>query len=120
MFIAMVIFAPAGLAGLIKAHGPIRQAGRLGRLTIPYLRLVIPSLGVVLGFVGLVELMSFLTIGAAQGKKLVLFAHPIDVHATMPWAISVGALWSSASPGCAGSPRGFHRVWESLSAEVRR
>jgi branched-chain amino acid transport system permease protein len=119
MFIAMVIFAPAGLAGLIKAHSPIKQSGRLGRLTIPYLRLVIPSLGVLLGFVGLVELMSFLTIGAAQGKKLVLFAHPIDVHATMPWAISAGALilgiawlrWES---------RGFHRVWENLSAEVRR
>ena len=44
----------------------------------------------VLGFVGLVELMSFLTIGAAQGKKLVLFGSPIDVHATLPWAISVG------------------------------
>jgi branched-chain amino acid transport system permease protein len=119
MFIAMVIFAPAGLAGLIKAHGPIKQSGRLGSLTIPYLRLVIPSLGVVFGFVGLVELMSFLTIGAAQGKKLVLFAHPIDVHATMPWAISAGALiigiawlrWEST---------GFHRVWENLSAEVRR
>jgi branched-chain amino acid transport system permease protein len=119
MFIAMVIFAPAGLAGLIKAHGPIKQAGRLRRLTIPYLRLVIPSLGVVFGFVGLVELMSFLTIGAAQGKKLVLFANPIDVHATMPWAISAGALiigiaWLRWESGV------FHRVWESLSAEVRR
>src|ERR1700710_3319743 len=58
MFIAMVIFAPAGLAGLIKAHGPIKQSGRLTRLTIPYLRLIIPALGVLLGFVGLVELMS--------------------------------------------------------------
>jgi branched-chain amino acid transport system permease protein len=119
MFIAMVIFAPTGLAGLIKAHAPIRQAGRLGSLTVPYLRLVIPSLGVLLGFVGVVELMSFLTIGAAQGKKLILFAHPIDVHATSPWAISAAALvlgivwlrWEAA---------GFHRVWESLRAEVRR
>jgi branched-chain amino acid transport system permease protein len=119
MFIAMVIFAPAGLAGLIKAHGPIKQSGRLGSLTIPYLRLVIPSLGVVFGFVGLVELMSFLTIGAAQGKKLVLFAHPIDVHDTMPWAISAGALiigiaWLRWESGA------FHRVWENLSAEARR
>jgi len=119
MFIAMVIFAPAGLAGLIKAHGPIKQAGRLGSLTVPYLRMVIPFLGVVLGFVGLVELMSFLTIGAAQGKKLVLFAHPIDVNAVLPWAVSAASLilgavwlrWESA---------GFHRVWENLSADVRR
>jgi branched-chain amino acid transport system permease protein len=119
MFIAMVIFAPAGLAGIIKAHTPIKQAGRLQSLVIPYLRLIVPSLAVVLGFVGVVELMSFLTIGAAQGKKLVLFAHPIDVHATLPWAISAASLilgtlwlrWEAAA---------FHRVWETVSAEIRR
>ena len=119
MFIAMVIFAPTGLAGIIKAHGPIQQAGRMRGLLVPYLRLVIPALGLLLGFVGLVELMSFLTIGAAQGKKLVLFGSAIDVHAMLPWAISIGSLvvgglwlrWEAS---------GFHRVWEDLAAEVRR
>jgi branched-chain amino acid transport system permease protein len=119
MFIAMVIFAPSGLAGLIKAHEPIRRAGRLGALTVPYLRLVIPSLGVLLGFVGLVELMSFLTIGAAQGKKLVLFGGPIDVHAVVPWAVSVaslllGGVWLRFEAA------GFHLVWERLMAGARR
>jgi branched-chain amino acid transport system permease protein len=119
MFIAMVIFAPTGLAGIIKAHDPIRRAGRLRQLVPPYLRMAIPSLGVLLGFVGLVELMSFLTIGAAQGKKLVLFGGPVDVHATLPWAISaacllLGGIWLRFEAA------GFHRVWESLSAEVRR
>ncbi len=119
MFIAMVIFAPTGLAGIVKAHGPIRHSGRLGGLVVPYLRLVIPSLGLLLGFVGLVELMSFLTIGAAQGKKLVLFGGPIDVHATLPWAISAGSLllgilWLRVEASS------FHRVWERLTAEVRR
>jgi branched-chain amino acid transport system permease protein len=118
MFIAMVIFAPTGLAGIIKAHGPIRQAGGLGRLAVPYLRLAIPGLGVLLGFVGLVELMSFLTIGAAQGKKLVLFGSLIDVHATLPWAISVGCLLLGGA-WLRSEAAGFHRVWKSLSAEVR-
>jgi branched-chain amino acid transport system permease protein len=119
MFIAMVIFAPAGLAGLIQMHGPIQRAGRLHRLTVPYLRLVIPSLALLLGFVGLVELLSFLTIGEAQGKKLVLFGNPVNILATAPWAISVGALvigilwlrWEA---------RGFGRIWQDLVAEVRR
>lgn len=119
MFIAMVIFAPTGLAGIIKAHGPVRQTGQLGALIVPYMRLVIPSLALLLGFVGLVELMSFLTIGAAQGKKLVLFGSAIDVHATLPWAISIGSLllgglWLRFEAS------GFHRVWENVTAEVRR
>jgi branched-chain amino acid transport system permease protein len=119
MFIAMVIFAPTGLTGIINAHRPIKRAERLGYLVLPYLRLVIPSLAVLLGFVGLVELMSFLTIGAAQGKRLVLFGSPVDVHATLPWVISVGSLllgglWLRLEAA------GFHRVWESLTAEARR
>ena len=119
MFIAMVIFAPTGLAGIIQAHGPIKKAGRMGSLVVPYLRLVIPSLALLLGFLGLVELMSFLTIGAAQGKKLVLLGNPVDVHATLPWAVSavsllLGGLWLRFEAA------GFHRIWENLSAEVRR
>ena len=119
LFITMVIFAPTGLAGLIKAHGPIRQSGRLNRLVVPYLRLVIPFLGLLLGFIGLVELLSFLTIGAAQGKKLVLFGDPIDVHATLPWVISIGSLLLGAV-WLRFEAAGFHRVWESLTAESRR
>ena len=119
MFIAMVIFAPTGLSGIIKAHGPIWRTGRLGALTMPYLRLTVPSLALLLGFIGLVELMSFLTIGAAQGKRLVLFGSPIDVHATLPWAISIGAfvlgaLWLRFEAA------GFHRVWDNLTSQARR
>jgi branched-chain amino acid transport system permease protein len=119
LFISMVIFAPSGLAGMIRAHEPIQRAGKLGRLVVPYLRLVIPGLALVLGFVGLVELLSFLTIGAAQGKSLVLFGHPIDVHANLPWLVSVGALliggvWLRFEAA------GFHRVWESLTGEAAR
>ena len=113
MFIAMVIFAPEGLAGLIMAHGPLQRTGRLGKLTVPYLRLVPCALAVLLGCVGLVELLSFLTIGAAQGKKLVLFGGPIDIHGVTPWAFSIaclvlGGLWLKME-----SAR-FRRVWDSL------
>jgi branched-chain amino acid transport system permease protein len=114
LFIAMVIFAPTGLAGIIQAHAPIQRSGRMGRLVVPYLRLLVPGLAVMLGFVGLVELLSFLTIGAAQGKKLVLFGSNIDVSAASPWAVSMAALvlggawlWWEAN--------GFRRVWSSIN-----
>src|ERR1019366_742420 len=118
MFIAMVIFAPEGLSGMILAHGPLARGGRLGRLTIPYLRLVPSGIAVLLGFVGLVELMSFLTIGAAQGKKLVLFGGAIDVHSSVPWAISIGCLvfggvWLRFEAAS------FHKIWEALTADLK-
>ncbi len=118
LFIAMVMFAPTGLAGLIQAHEPIRRSGRLGSLTAPYLRLVIPSLALVVGFVGLVELLSFLTIGEAQGKKLVLFGTAVDANAAMPWLISAGCL-IAGTIWLRFEAAGFHRVWDGVTADLK-
>src|ERR1700749_3193204 len=111
LFISMVIFAPSGIMGLVRAHGPIAPAGQLGRLAVPYIRVLVPGLLMVLGFVGLVELTSFLTIGAAQGKSLVLFGNKIDIHATLPWLFATvfllgGGVWLRLEA------QSFRRVWE--------
>ncbi|HJZ21221.1 MAG TPA: branched-chain amino acid ABC transporter permease [Bradyrhizobium sp.] len=117
LFIIMVIFAPSGIMGLVMAHRPIVRAGRLFQLALPYLRVAAPGLLTVLGFVGLVELTSFLTIGAAQGKTLVLFGNKIDVHAALPWLAATlllcgGGIWLYVEA------RAFRRVWEGLMLEV--
>ena len=118
LFIAMVTFAPTGLAGLIGAHGPLWRAGRLSRLVVPYLRLLPAGIAAVAGFVGLVELLSFLTIGAEQGKHLVLFGSPIDVRSVVPWGIAavllvVGGVWVRKEA------RAFARVWESATDDLK-
>jgi len=119
LFIAMVTFVPEGIAGIIKAHGPLRREERLGALMVPYLRLVIPGAAVLFGFVALVELLSFLTIGAAQGKKLVLFGSQINVASAVPWIVSVGCLlvggwWLRFEAA------GFRRVWDDITADLKR
>jgi branched-chain amino acid transport system permease protein len=118
LFITMVIFAPAGIVGLLAAHGPIMRAGQLGRLTVPYIRVLVPGILMVTGFVGLVELTSFLTIGAAQGKSLVLFGSRIDIHAVLPWLVAtlsllVGIVWLRREA------RSFRRVWDGLMVELK-
>ena len=118
LFISMVIFAPSGIMGLVMAHGPIVRAGQLGRLAVPYLRVLVPGILMVLGFVGLVELTSFLTIGAAQGKSLVLFGNKIDIHATLPWLFATvfllgGGFWLRLEA------QSFRRVWEGLMVDLK-
>src|SRR6201995_1292613 len=118
LFVTMVIFAPQGIMGLIEAHGPILSAGRFSRLLVPYLRVILPGLLMVLGFVGIVELASFLTIGAAQGKVLVLFGNKIDEHAVLPWLVAfacliAGTFWFSVEA------RAFRRVWDGLMLELK-
>jgi branched-chain amino acid transport system permease protein len=118
LFITMVMFAPQGIMGLIAAHGPIVRGGRFGKLLLPYVRVIVPCLVMVLGFVGVVELASFLTIGAAQGKVLVLFGHKIDEHDVLPWlaaliCLAVGTSWFALEA------RSFRRVWDSLMSELK-
>jgi branched-chain amino acid transport system permease protein len=118
LFITMVIFAPQGIMGLILAHGPIVREGRFGKLLVPYIRVIVPCLIMVLGLVGIVELASFLTIGAAQGKVLVLFGHKIDEHDVLPWLIAlvllvVGTFWFRVEA------RAFRSVWDGLMSELK-
>lgn len=119
LFIGMVTFAPTGLAGMIDSHGPLVRAGRLRRLTVPYLRLSVPAIGFVLGFVGLVEVLSFLTIGEAQGKQLILFGSKIDPRATGTWGVVVvlligGGFWLRHEV------RYLARIWEDLTADIKQ
>ena len=119
MFITIVAFAPQGLAGIIESHGPIARAGRLSRLVVPYVRMAIPALAVLVGFIGLVELTNFITIGAAQGKKLVLFGSEVPAHTFMPWAFAaaclvVGGLWLKFEGA------NYLRVWDEITEDIKK
>jgi branched-chain amino acid transport system permease protein len=118
LFIGMVTFAPTGLAGMIGAHRPIARAGRLGLLLKPYLRLAIPAIATLIGFSGVVELTSFLTIGEAQGKHLVLFGETIHTRTFEPWLVTAvlligGGFWLRLEV------RAFARVWDHLIADLK-
>ena len=113
LFIAMVTFAPAGLTGIVLEHAPIARSGLLHRLALPYLRILVPGLVVLFGFVGMVELLSFLTIGMAEGKHLALFGAKIDSDSAVPWLVSLlcllaGGLWLTMES------RHFRSVWSGL------
>jgi len=119
MFITIVAFAPQGLAGIIESHGPIAKAGRLNRLFVPYARMAIPAITALIGFVGLVELTNFITIGAAQGKKLVFFGGEVPAFTFTPWAISVaclvlGGLWLKFEG------TNYLRVWDQVTEDIKK
>jgi len=118
LFILMVTFAPGGIGGLVMMHQPIWRARRLGRLAGPYLWLLVPALLVVVGFVLVVELCSFLTIGAAQGKSFTLSRVTIEPHTPLPWAVAAvllvgGGLWLRHAAGR------FALAWHAVVDEIK-
>jgi branched-chain amino acid transport system permease protein len=118
LFIVMVMYAPGGLIGLIFMHMPIWRAGRMRELLIPYAKAFPPALLVLLGFVFLVELASFTTIGAAQGKTFKIGGHLIDTTAPMPWVIALGALILGAL-WLRHEARGFSERWDKVMESIK-
>ncbi len=118
LFIIMVIYAPGGIAGLIMAHRPFWEAGRMSSLVLPYLRIVPTAFVSVLGFVALVELCTFATIGASQGKALQLFHHEIDTASPHAWVVAVALLLGGLMLTRSQS-RGFATAWSALAAEAK-
>ena len=115
LFIAMVTFAPAGLTGIILAHAPIcaRRAAAPLAAALSAPSAARPAI-VLLGFVGLVELLSFLTIGAAQGKHLVLFGHRSTSHSATPWVVVVWSAGGRRLLAARGGAGRFARVWDGV------
>jgi branched-chain amino acid transport system permease protein len=118
LFIVMVMYAPGGIVGILGEHAPIARIGRLRELILPYVRILVPALITVFGFVLLVELTSFVTIGSSQGKQFKVGSLMIDAAAAQPWMLAVASLvlgglwlwWAS---------RGFMRVWDGLIADAK-
>src|SRR5207244_6189771 len=92
LVIVMGMYAPGGLIGLLYLHVPIWRIGRLRELALLYAKAFPPALLLVLGFVLLVDLASFTTIGAAQGKTFSIAGRIIDTTAPMPWVVAIAAL----------------------------
>jgi branched-chain amino acid transport system permease protein len=118
LFIVMVMYAPGGLMGIVAEHAPIARIGRLGDLVVPYIRILVPGLASVLGFVLLVELASFTTIGAAQGKAFKIGPHVIDTHSPLAWVLGAvallgGGLWLRLES------RAFRARWDVLIADAK-
>lgn len=119
LFIVMVMYAPVGLSGLIAMHAPLWRAGRLRELVLPYLRALPPALLLLLGFVLLVELTSFTTIGAAQGKRFAIAGRAIDTTSPLPWgialvALGLGALWLRREAHV------FRLRWDAVIEDAKR
>jgi branched-chain amino acid transport system permease protein len=118
LFIIMVMYAPGGLMGIVAQHAPIARTGRLSELVVPYVRILVPGVLCILSFVLLVELASFITIGAAQGKAFKIGPQTVDPHTAFPWALAAisllgGGLWLRLEA------RKFRVRWDALIADAK-
>jgi len=99
VFVGTVMYAPAGLTGLIMMHIPVYQAGRLGTLTVPYSRIAVPALATAIGAIGFLELWHHIS-SAGTGEEIAhIFWMSVNFTSPLPWIVFVGlfvvGLWDA-------------------------
>jgi branched-chain amino acid transport system permease protein len=92
MFIATVMYAPGGLAGLFMMHGPIWRAGASVGVLAAYALMLVPIALVAVGAVLLIEMTTHLGVKAAEGAIMKIGGVTFDTKSWLSWGFAVALL----------------------------
>lgn len=117
IFLAVVTFAPAGLAGIVSLHAAPMRAGLPHRLALPYFRTLPPALLLLAGFVLLVEMAYALSSGQSGPARV--FWTAWDPRGGPAWVIAAaafvaGVLWLRREAG------GVRAAWAGVDAALKQ
>jgi branched-chain amino acid transport system permease protein len=119
MFIATVMYAPGGLAGLIMMHGPIWRAGALSGLFGAYALLLAPLALVTVGAVLLIEMMTHLGVKAAEGTVMKMAGISFDAKSGLAWVLALGLLFAGGGLALLAWRRVVAPAWDRAQGKAR-
>jgi branched-chain amino acid transport system permease protein len=119
MFIATVMYAPGGLAGLIMMHGPIWRAGALSGLIGAYALLLAPIALVTVGAVLVIEMMTHLGVKAAEGTVMKMAGISFDAKSGLAWGLALGLLLAGGGLALLAWRRVVAPAWDRAQASAR-
>jgi branched-chain amino acid transport system permease protein len=97
IFIAVVMFAPGGLTGLLMKHRPLIKAGTLSKVLPSYLIAFVPTLAMVAGLMLAIETIVHFTVNPSDDSHIRSFGVSFDAASPFIWAIAailmVGGFW---------------------------
>ena len=115
LFVAMVVWAPGGLSGVILSHAPLARAGRLGRVVPGYL-LCLPGLALgIAGTVALAELAFRLQAVRNGASSRPFLGLALDPETLPPWAVALALLLAGVLLLRRTVP-GARAAWQEASA----
>ena len=111
-FMAIVVFAPNGLAGLMLMHAPIARTRALGGVLKAYAMIALPALAAAVGAIMLVEINYRLSTRYDTGTRMRLFWTDIDIATPWPWLV--------AGIFVIGGAMALRRTWPAVAAAWER
>jgi branched-chain amino acid transport system permease protein len=92
IFIAVVVFAPGGLAGLLMKHRPVMRAGALAPVLRSYLVALPPTVAMLAGLVLAIEITVHYTVNAADDPHIRAFGMSFDASSPIIWALAAALI----------------------------
>ena len=111
-FMAIILFAPSGLAGLIVMHGAILRTRALGSVLAAYAIALAPALVMGAGAVALIEMSFRVSTQAELGTRMRVLGIPLD--AATPWS------WIGGAVLLVGGFAAFRATWPRVAAAWAR
>ncbi|MDB5547081.1 MAG: transporter permease [Tardiphaga sp.] len=91
IFIAVVMYAPGGLTGLIMMHRPLIRAGTLGRVIPSYAVAFVPTLAMVAGLILVIECSVYAAHGDGN-PNIRAFGVAFNAASPLTWGLAVVLL----------------------------
>ena len=91
-FIAVVMFAPGGITGLLMMHRSLLKAGTLGKVLPSYLIAFIPTLAMVAGVVLAIETIVHHTVNPGDDPNINAFGIHFNASSPVTWLLAVALI----------------------------
>jgi branched-chain amino acid transport system permease protein len=88
IFIAVVVFAPGGITGLLMMHRPLLKAGTLSKVLPSYLIAFVPTLAMIAGLILAIEITVHYTVNPGDDSHIKAFGVNFDAASPYVWAMA--------------------------------
>jgi branched-chain amino acid transport system permease protein len=89
IFIAVVMYAPGGLTGLLMMHRPLLRAGTLTRVLPSYAVAFVPTLAMITGLMLAIETTVHFTVNPGDDSHIRSFGIPFDAASPYIWMMAL-------------------------------
>jgi branched-chain amino acid transport system permease protein len=91
-FIAVVMFAPGGITGLLMMHRPLLRAGMLTRMLPSYSIAFLPTLALVAGLMLAIETIVHFTVNPGDDPRIKAFGVSFNAESPFVWLIAAALI----------------------------
>jgi branched-chain amino acid transport system permease protein len=118
LFLAIILFSPGGIANLITVHKPVWSAGLLPRLAPSYALAAATGALMLVGFIGLIEMIYHYESREAANKAFQMFGVTLDPNRAVAW-LGVLALLIVGGWLFSGAVRKVRLAWDSITPDLQ-